>query len=41
MFRTLAGLYLAGLFMFRGFGIAAGCHALYNVIAVTVKAVGS
>ena len=41
MFRTAAGLYLAGLFIFRGFGIAAGCHALYNVIAVTIKAVGA
>jgi hypothetical protein len=40
MFRTAAGLYLAGLFIFRGFGIAAGCHALYNVIAVTLKAIG-
>ncbi len=40
MFRTAAGLYLAGLFIFRGFGIAAGCHALYNVIAVTIKAIG-
>jgi Type II CAAX prenyl endopeptidase Rce1-like len=36
IFRTAAGLYLAGLFVFRGFGIAAGCHALYNVIAVTI-----
>ena len=41
LFRTAAGLYLAGLFIFRGFGIAAGCHALYNVIAVTIKAVGA
>lgn len=35
-FRTVAGLYLAGLFIFRGFGIACGCHALYNVILVTI-----
>lgn len=40
LFRTAAGLYLAGLFIFRGFGIAAGCHALYNVTAVTLKALG-
>ena len=39
-FRTIAGLYLAGLFVFRGFGIAAGCHALYNVIVVTLAAIG-
>ncbi len=38
-FRTGAGLYLAGLFVFRGFGVAAGTHALYNVIVVTVDAV--
>jgi hypothetical protein len=39
MFRTIAGLYLAGLFIYRGFGIACGCHAFYNVIVVTIKAV--
>lgn len=39
VFRTAAGLYLAGLFVFRGFGIACGCHAFYNVILVTIKAV--
>ncbi len=39
LFRTAAGLYLAGLFIFRGFGVAAGCHAFYNVIVVTIAAV--
>ncbi len=39
LFRTAAGLYLAGLFVFRGFGIACGCHALYNVLVVTVRAI--
>lgn len=39
LFRAAAGLYLAGLFVFRGFGIAAGCHAFYNVIVVTIAAV--
>lgn len=38
-FRTVAGLYLAGLFLFRGFGIACGCHAFYNLIVVTLKAI--
>ncbi|MEP0845081.1 MAG: CPBP family intramembrane metalloprotease [Phycisphaerae bacterium] len=38
MFRTAAGLYFAGLFVFRGFGIAAGCHAFYNVIIVIMGA---
>jgi len=39
LFRTAAGIYLAGLFLFRGFGIAAGCHVFYNVIVVTLAAV--
>ena len=39
MFRAAAGLYLAGLFFYRGFGIAAGCHCFYNVIVVTLEAV--
>jgi hypothetical protein len=41
VFRSVAGLYLAGLFVFRGFGIAAGCHALYNVIVVTISAINA
>jgi membrane protease YdiL (CAAX protease family) len=32
VFRTLAGLYFAALFQFRGFGIAVGAHAGYDVI---------
>ncbi len=39
VFRTAAGLYLAGLFFYRGFGIAAGCHCFYNVIVVTLGAI--
>ncbi len=35
-FRTVAGLYLAGVFWFRGYGSAAGCHAAYNVALVTL-----
>jgi len=35
-FRTAAGVYLGGLFVYRGFGIAAGCHVFYNVIVVTM-----
>ena len=30
-FRTLAGIYLATIFWYRGYGPAAGCHAAYNV----------
>jgi membrane protease YdiL (CAAX protease family) len=32
LFRTLAGLYFAVLFRLRGFGIAAGAHACYDVL---------
>jgi len=39
MFRTAAGIYLAGLFFFRGFGIAVGTHAFFDIIVVTVAAV--
>jgi len=30
-FRLMAGLFFAGLFVWRGFGIAAGAHALYDI----------
>jgi hypothetical protein len=33
VFRTSAGVYFAALFAIRGFGIAAGTHAVYNIIA--------
>jgi hypothetical protein len=35
-FRTIAGIYFAALFAIRGFGITAGTHAFYNIIAVTI-----
>ena len=31
-FRCLAGVFFATLFVYRGFGIAAGTHALYDVL---------
>jgi membrane protease YdiL (CAAX protease family) len=31
-FRTIAGLFFAGLFLGRGFGIAAGTHAVYDML---------
>jgi membrane protease YdiL (CAAX protease family) len=37
VFRTMAGGYFAVLYAVRGFGIAAGTHALYNVIAAIVR----
>ena len=38
MFRTLAGVYFAVLFAVRGFGVAAGTHAFYNIIAAVLNA---
>jgi hypothetical protein len=35
-FRAFAGLLFAGFFYVRGFGIAVGTHALYNVITVVL-----
>jgi len=32
LFRTLAGVYFALVYRLRGFGIAAGAHALYDVV---------
>jgi membrane protease YdiL (CAAX protease family) len=32
LFRLVAGLYFAALFRLRGFGIAVGAHACYNVM---------
>ena len=32
VFRMLAGVYLAIVFRYRGYGIAAGTHAVYNMI---------
>jgi hypothetical protein len=31
LFRFTAGAFFAVLFVFRGFGIAAGTHALYDI----------
>jgi len=36
-FRTIAGIYFAILFAIRGFGITAGTHAFYNIIAVFIN----
>ena len=29
----LAGLFFAAVFLYRGFGIAAGSHAVYDILA--------
>jgi len=39
IFRTLAGVYFATIFAVRGFGITAGTHAFYDIIATIVNAV--
>jgi hypothetical protein len=38
MFRALAGVYFAVLFAVRGFGVTAGTHAFYNIIAAVLNA---
>lgn len=38
-FRTAAGVYFAGLFAIRGFGITVGTHAFYDVIAVLLNTI--
>jgi len=37
-FRTIAGVYFAFLFAIRGFGITAGTHAFYDIIATIINA---
>jgi len=34
VFRTVAGVYLAGMFVLRGFGITVGCHTTYDVLVL-------
>ncbi len=38
MFRTMAGIYFAILFAARGFGITAGTHAFYDILATLLNA---
>jgi hypothetical protein len=38
-FRTMAGVYFAVLFAVRGFGMAAGTHAFYDIIATMLNAI--
>ena len=37
-FRATAGVYFAGLFAVRGFGIAVGTHVFYDIMATTLNA---
>lgn len=36
IFRTIAGLYLGALFVYRGYGPAAGTHAIYNILVIVL-----
>lgn len=36
IFRTIAGLYLGALFVYRGYGPAAGTHAIYNLLVIVL-----
>ena len=38
IFRTAAGIYFAIVFAIRGFGITAGTHAFYDIIATLINA---
>jgi len=37
VFYVLAGIYLGSLYLFRGYGIAVGAHAAYNIYAVLIS----
>jgi hypothetical protein len=37
-FRMLAGIYFAAIYILRGFGIVAGTHAFYDIIAAVLNA---
>lgn len=37
IFRTIAGVYFAILFAVRGFGVTAGTHACYDILAVVIN----
>ncbi len=37
IFRMLAGIYFAVLYAFRGFGITAGTHACYDILAAVLN----
>jgi len=38
IFRTIAGVYFASVFAVRGFGIVAGAHIFYDIIATILNA---
>lgn len=38
IFRTIAGIYFATIFAIRGFGITAGTHGFYDILATLINA---
>ncbi|MFA6133769.1 MAG: CPBP family intramembrane glutamic endopeptidase [Phycisphaerae bacterium] len=40
VFRTLAGVYLGGLYLFRGFAISVGTHTFFNLMVIWMHARG-
>jgi len=41
LFYTLAGIYFAGIYLARGFGVAAASHAMYDVLVVLFQMANS
>jgi hypothetical protein len=41
VFRTLAGVYFAVLFIFRGFGITVGAHAGYDIAIILLRQISA
>lgn len=37
VFRTLAGLFFGAVYLWRGFGVAAGAHAAYDVLVFSLR----
>jgi len=37
VFRTLAGVYLGGVYVCRGFGISVGTHAAWNLLVAFIN----
>jgi membrane protease YdiL (CAAX protease family) len=40
LFRTIAGIYFGAIFLSRGFGVTAGCHAVYDMIVCAAIGIG-
>ena len=38
--RTIAGIFLGGVFLFRGLGISVYTHILYDMVLVSIPVLG-